>query len=207
MKKYKSFLKSICMVMLTQAIGYFLIKIFIHDYHTLTSIMNFPFIKIFVLFYDSWYPFVFLCSFIVYIHDKDNYTKLIFSLMLAALLSHITFMIYPTIMIRPNIEVKNILDFILNITYKLDSPAINCLPSLHCLYCYMIMFYITRLKNLKTKHKIIINVYALLIVLSTVFVKQHIIEDVLVAIIYAVVIIPIVLKTNDKLKKILKFIF
>ena len=207
MKKYKSFIKSICIVLIIQAFGYFIIKNFIHDYHLLNSFLNTPLIKGFVVIYDSWYPFVFASSLIVFIHDKDNYKKLIFTLIIASIMAHITFLIYPTIINRPNIEVKNIIDFILDITYKADSPAVNCLPSVHCLYCFIISFYITSSKNLKSKYKILINVYLLLIVLSTLFTKQHIIEDVILALIYTIIVIPIVFKTNDKLKKILNFIF
>ncbi len=206
MKKYKEFLKSIIIVLATQGIIYFLIKLFINDYHLINSIINIPLIKPFVYFYDSWYPFVFLISFLIYINNKDIYYKLIFTLIISSLMAYITFIIYPTMITRPNIEVHNLTDLILNITYKTDTPPVNCLPSLHCLYCFILIFY-TYISNIKNKYKIPIIIYFILIILSTIFIHQHILEDILLALIYMIISTILVYIFNDKLKKILKFIF
>ncbi len=207
MKKYKDFFKSIAIVLITQAVMYFLIKSFISNYNTLKSIMTFPFIKSFVYFYDSWYPFVFLTSFIIYKHDKEAYYKLIFTIIISTIMAHITFIIYPSEVLRPSIEVHNITDFILDFTYKTDTPAVNCLPSVHCLYCFNLIFYIIKCNNLKNKFKLPIVTYLILIILSTLFIYQHVIEDVVLALIYSVITIVITHKFNDKLKDLLKFIF
>ena len=204
MKKYKEFLKSIGIVLITQGIMYFIIKLFINNYNTLNSAFDFPLIKYFVYFYDTWYPFILFSSFIVYKSNKDIYYKLIFTLIISTIMAHITFIVYPTIIERPNIEVHSLTDFILDITYKSDTPAVNCLPSVHCLYCFILMFYIFKSK---AKYKIPIIIYLILIVLSTVFIHQHIVEDIILSFIYTIISITLVHIFYNKLKKILNFLF
>jgi len=207
MKKYKEFIKSIAIVMGTQAIIYFLVKSFITNYNVMNSIMNIPLIKGFVYFYDSWYPVVLLTAFIIYKHDKNSYYNLTFTMILGAFLSHITFIIYPTMVLRPSIEVNTLTDFILDFTYKTDTPAVNCLPSVHCLYCFILSYYTLRSKNLNFTYKIFIIIYHTLIILSTLFIWQHIIEDTILAFIYAAIAITIVSIFKEKIKKVLGFIF
>ena len=207
MKKYKEFLKSIIIVMGTQAFFYFLLKTFIGDFHVMNSILKVPFIKYFVYFYDIWYPFVLLTAFIIYKHDKEVYYKLVFTMIIGAFLSHITFLIYPTTVIRPEISVHSLTDFILYVTYKTDTPAVNCLPSVHCLFCFILSYYTLKCKNLNIKYKLLITTVFMLIVLSTFFIYQHVIEDAILALIYAIITILIVSKLINTLKKVLKFIF
>lgn len=189
MKKYKDFFKSILIVLVMQTITYYLIKILINDYNLINSVINFPFIKQFVYFYDSWYPFVFLASFIIYKHNKTLYYKMINTLVISTLLANITFIVYPTIIERPNIEINNLTDFVLYTTYKSDTPAVNCLPSIHCLFCFILIYYTY---NLKTNYKFIIITYFILIILSTLFIHQHIIEDAILSLIYSVISIVII---------------
>lgn len=191
MKKYRDFIILIILTMGLQALLYFLIKCFINDYHLINSIINVPLIKPFIYFYDSWYPFIIICAFIVYKDNKNLFYKLILSMLLCGLLAHLTFIIYPTMVERPTIIVHNITDWLLNFTYQTDSPPVNCLPSVHCIYCFLIIFYIIK-SNIKPIKKYIIVIYSFLIVLSTIFVHQHIIEDVLFALLYIIISIIIV---------------
>lgn len=207
MKKYGSFIKSISIVLLVQATIYFVIKSFMNDFNIITSFVNIPYVKYFVYFYDSWYPFIILNAFIIYKYDINNYKKLIFTMILGSFLSHITFLIYPTMIIRPDINVKTLTDLLVFITYQTDTPAVNCLPSLHCLFCFILMYYTFKTCKLKNKHKWLIIAYLILIVLSTVFIKQHIIEDVIFSLIYAVIVIFIVKIINKLFDKYLKFLF
>ncbi len=207
MKKYSSFIKSISIVLLVQATIYFVIKFFMNNFNVINSFINIPYIKYFVYFYDSWYPFIILNSFIIYKHDIDNYKKLIFTMISGAFLSHITFLIYPTMIIRENINVKTLTDLLVFITYKTDTPAVNCLPSLHCLFCFISMYYTFISNKIKNKYKFLIIIYLMLIILSTVFIRQHIIEDVILSLIYTVIVIFIVKKFNKFFNKYLKFLF
>lgn len=207
MKKYKEFLKSILITLITQAVLYFLIKIFITNYNTLNVKVNFPLIKEFIYIYNSWYPVVFLLSFLIYTKNKEIYYKLILSMIIGLIFSFITFLIYPSILERPVIEVTSLTTFILNLTYTLDTPAINCLPSIHCLYCFILIYYINIINNIKLKYKMLITLYLTLIILSTFFTKQHFLIDAVLALIYGVITIILVKIFYKQIKRILNFIF
>lgn len=207
-KDNKEFIKSILIVLITEAFLYFIIKNFIHDYNTISTLkFEFPLIKEFVYIYNSWYPFVFITAFIIYKKDKNLYKKFIFTMIIGVLMSHITFLIYPTIVIRPEIEVKTLTDLVLYLTYYFDSPAVNCLPSIHCLLCFISIYYVSLNKNLKTKIKLPIIIYFILIILSTLFTKQHLLIDALLALVYTIISIILVHIFFPKLKRALKFIF
>ena len=203
MKKYRDFLILIILTMGTQAVIYFLIKCFINDYNLINSIVDFPFIKQFVYFYDSWYPFIILNAFIIFKHDSKQFNLLIATMLITALIGQITFVVYPSMILRPSIEVKNITDWILDFTYKADTPAINCLPSMHCVYCFITSYYIATTKNINIKNKLLIITYSLIIVLSTLFIKQHVIEDVILALIYTIIGILIVYKNKNKINNLM----
>lgn len=207
MKKYKTFIKSIAIMLGYQGTVYFLIKEFQSGFHILNSFLKVPLLKGFVYCYDVWYPFILLCAFIVFYNDKENYKKLIYTMVIATIMSEITFLVYPTMVIRPEISINSLTDFVLYITYKLDSPAVNCLPSVHCLYCFITSFYIITSKNLKTIYKVLICMFSLSIVLSTIFIHQHIIEDAFLSLAYTSLTIFLVYLFKDKIKKVLKFMF
>lgn len=186
----------------TQALFYYLIKHFVHDYNIINSFINVPLVKPFIYFYGSWYPFILLSTFIVYKNDNKLFHYMIISMLLGALMSQITFILYPSMIIRPNIEVHNITDWILNFTYISDDPPINCLPSMHCVYCFVTSFFILKCDSIKTKYKLLFAIYSFLIVISTVFVKQHVIEDVILAFIYTVIVLFIVHLNKERINKL-----
>lgn len=133
MKKYEKYLITIIITMGSQALIYFLIKNFINDYNIINSFIDIPLVKPFVYFYDSWYPFIILSTFLVYKYDRINFKYLIASMILSTFIAHVTFIIYPSMVIRPTIEVNNLTDWLLDFTYKTDTPAVNCLPSVHAI--------------------------------------------------------------------------
>ena len=197
MKKYKDYLILTIFTLGTQALLYYVIKLFINNYHIINSIIDVPLIKPFIYFYGSWYPFIVLNTIIIYLYDKDLFKYLIATMLLGALLAQITFLIYPSQIIRPSIEVNNLTDWIIDFTYKSDNPPINCLPSMHCIYCFITSFYILKCKNFKYRYLFII--FSFLIILSTLFVKQHILEDIILSFIYTTIAIFIVKLNKNRI--------
>ncbi len=202
MKKYKKYFILIIFVMGSQALLYYLTKHFSSGYHIINSIVDIPLVKSFVYVYDSWYPFIILTTFLIYKYDNKIFKYLIMTMLIGALLSQITFIIYPSMIIRPTVEVKNITDWLLNFTYQSDNPPLNCLPSMHCVYCFITAFYIAKSRNINSKCKVLIIMYSLVIVLSTLFIKQHVIEDVLLAFVYTIISLLIVFFSKEKIAKL-----
>ena len=95
-----------------------------------------------------------------------------------------------------------ITNFIIKVTFYFDEPPLNCFPSIHCLFCFQVMFsYIISKYDLKGKLWIILG--ATLIILSTLFVKQHYIYDVVAAFLVCLMAnnIESIIGIYDKLKK------
>lgn len=204
-KDNKEYVKSISLVLIIQAIIYFIINLSLTKYHYLDTNLNVPFIKYFIYIYHSWYPFVFFLSYLIFKDNKDIYKKLIFTFIISFIISDLTFIIYPSAIVRPTFEVKSITDWIVNLTYKLDNPT-NCLPSEHCLVCFILIYYLNK-TNIKSLPKILSTSYLILIILSTLFTKQHLPIDVIFAFIYSTLIILLVKQFFPKLKETLKFLF
>ena len=192
MRKYKDFLLLIIFTMGSQVLIYFLISFLIHDFNLLTSIIEVPLVKPFAFIYNSWYPFILFVAFIIYKYNRKMFYLMISVMLITALLAQITFVVYPSMIERPTIEVNNFTDALLDLTYKCDTPAANCLPSMHCMYCFIIIYFIMGCKKIDIKKRLFIVAYLYAIILSTLFTKQHIIEDAILAFLYAVPTICIV---------------
>lgn len=201
MKKYKKYILVVVLVMGMQGLSYFLIKNFINDYHIINSFIDIPLIKSFVYFYDLWYPFIVLNTFIIYKYDRKLFSMLIATMVISTVMAHITFIIYPSMVLRPDIKVTGLTSWILDFTYRTDTPAINCLPSMHCIYCFVTSYYIIKCNNINIKKRLPIVIFSALIVLSTLFIKQHILEDVILAFIYVTIAIIIVRLLRNKITK------
>ena len=158
-----------------------------------------PFVHMFVYIYAILYILLFLVPLVLYTKNKEKYYQYFVSSILAVIISNIIFIIYPTTVIRPTIPYNNITNYILNIIYQIDTPAINCFPSLHCLISFLFIYYINT-SNINNKIKLTISILSILVVLSTILIKQHILIDVISAFILSIIIFIIVAKTNIALK-------
>lgn len=202
--KNKKFIVSILVLMIGQAFLYWFLKIFQTNPHYIVLALDqkIPFIKNFVYIYDSFYPFYFIVFYLIYCNSPNSYYKGLLATFLGVIICDIIFLIYPTIMLRPEIsEINNLTDFIVKVTYFFDEPAVNCFPSIHCLFCYQIIFGIMG-TTYNSKKKILIIIYSILIVLSTMLIKQHYFYDALAALLVSSITTYIVYKFDlaNKLK-------
>lgn len=182
--KNKKFLISISILLIGQAFFYWFLKFFQTNPHYLNFNIDqkIPFIPNFIYIYNTFYPFMFLTLFYLFKHDEKVYMKGIISGILGFLICDIIFLVYPTIMLRPPIPETNFLtDFVLKVTFFFDTPALNCFPSIHCLFCFQIIYSFIFTKHIKLKKKIPVIIYSLLIIMSTVLVKQHYVVDIISA--------------------------
>lgn len=205
MKKNKFYLLSTGSIFILNAFIYFFIKLFIKDYNLIGSSLDnlIPFLPSFIYFYMIWYPFEIYSLFLVYKADKKHYIKTIVSLVLSLIIMHLIFITYPTMVNRPDIDSFNSLTtLIVYIAFKSDTP-VNCFPSGHCILCFIMIFSILKSKNITFKIKSTIISLNILIILSTIFVKQHVLIDIIGALIVSIISFYFLsnLKIFDKLKK------
>lgn len=203
-KENKDFVISISILLVGQAILYWFLKLFQSnptyiDYYLDDRI---PFLGRFVYIYDTFYPFVFFAFYLLYKKDKEAYFKGIISGVIGFIICDIIFLSMPTIMYRPVIpSIDSLTDLVIKITFLYDSPPLNCFPSIHCLFCFQVIYSFIFSKFDKRK-KLLIIVYSLLIIVSTLFIKQHYIFDVISA--FLIVIISSLVTDLFKLYDILK---
>lgn len=146
-----------------------------------------PFIKIFVIPYILWYPFIFACMVYFLQKEKRIYYRALFSLLIGYLCCYTAYFGFQTYVPRPKVNGSGTLNFIINIVYSSDKPY-NCFPSIHVLSCFIMIIAIFNIKNASNKSKIIITLFSILIILSTQFIKQHVLLDVISAIILGVIV-------------------
>jgi membrane-associated phospholipid phosphatase len=139
-----------------------------------------PFSKVFILPYVSWYPFVATFVVILCFVDKEKYFKLVVSLALGMIVSYVIYYFYPTYVERPFVGGRDFLSNLVLWLYRRDNPY-NCWPSIHVLNSFLVVVYITGSAKVNKIAKIICIIIATLIILATMFLKQHYFSDVVSA--------------------------
>lgn len=139
--KNRDFVISIVLLLGSQWALYYLVKLLQSNYHVFNYSIDksIPFIPQFVIIYNIFYPMIFISFYNIFNHDKDTYKKGIIAGMLGFIIADIIFILYPVEMIRPdvsNLNIDIINKFLIQLTYKFDSPAINCFPSIHCIFFF-----------------------------------------------------------------------
>ena len=181
MKSKRKCILSIIILLSVQALLYFLVKFVQGDAHMIGSSFDewFPFCKYFVFVYDSWYPFLIFVWYRLYMSDYDCYKRFFVASVLSMIIADFIFILYPSTIERAIFDVNDISSYLLSITYMFDTP-VNCLPSMHCMFCFTSMYGALSSK-FKTFDKVFICLYFVLIILSTMFIKQHVLYDVILA--------------------------
>ena len=137
---------------------------------------------------------------------KEKYIKLVLATITSLIMLYIFFILYPSKVIRPDINSYNDLTtFILYIVYKVDSPT-NCFPSGHCLLCFTLIYSLLDNQTISNKLKMPALIINILIIMSTLFVKQHVILDVISAFALATInyYFTVNLKFFNQIKKKMK---
>jgi membrane-associated phospholipid phosphatase len=136
-----------------------------------------PFMPIFILPYVFWY--VYILGYLIYLCYKDTpiYLKSLTMIVFGELACFIIFYFFPTTVPRPYLKGKGLLIELVQIIYGHDLPN-NCFPSIHVLTTITIMIGCFHCKNKHLFHSIFIQITGILIIISTLFVKQHAILDI-----------------------------
>lgn len=165
-----------------------------------------PFISEFIYFYIYWYLLLFLIPYVVYLKNENLFYKYISIFIFCVIISTIIFFLLPTTLERPEIIVNDLDTFILNLIYSMDNPALNCFPSMHCAICFLFIYISYFLEDLKWYYKTFFVVSSILVIVSTLLIKQHVIIDVIGAFIlcFLSIIFTQIFKFDNKVKKIAK---
>ncbi|WP_026692957.1 phosphatase PAP2 family protein [Peribacillus kribbensis] len=165
-----------------------------------------PFVPVFILPYMIWYGYIF--GYLIYFCFKDTkvYIKSLITITIGECICFIVFFFFQTTVIRPEITEGTPLYDLVSFIYKSDMPY-NCFPSIHVLTTYAIMLASLHIKNKHIIHSILIQGMGSLIILSTMFVKQHVVWDmvgsmILVCYIYGITFEIFKIRVSEKAKTI-----
>lgn len=140
-----------------------------------------PFMKSFVIPYLSWYGFLLVGFLFLAYKDRSMYYKTLFQFIMGLLLCYGVYAIYQTTVPRPELTGSDWLLRMVQWVYRSDQPF-NCFPSTHVLTSYLMMKAYLRSTAISWSYKIMVSSMSLLIIVSTLLVKQHVLLDIVGAI-------------------------
>ncbi|MBQ7065837.1 MAG: phosphatase PAP2 family protein [Lachnospiraceae bacterium] len=156
-----------------------------------------PFIEYFVVPYYLWFPYIAVTVITFIFLDKKDFYKLCITLGTGmTLFLLISFLIPNGHDLRPVTFTRdNIFTSLIKTMYSIDTPT-NLFPSIHCYNSIMAHVAIRENEILKKKKLIRISSFILsvLIVLSTVFIKQHSAFDVFTAVVLSIIMYLLIYK-------------
>ncbi|SFC26181.1 PAP2 superfamily protein [Bacillus sp. OV322] len=135
-----------------------------------------PFLSVFIVPYIIWYAFIFGYLFIFWHKNSALYWKTIWSIALGEIICFAIYYFFQTTVPRPSVEGKGMLSALVMLIYSNDEPF-NCFPSIHVLTTSLIMMTSFHFKKTGAVRKWTIHTIGALIILSTLFVKQHVFLD------------------------------
>lgn len=137
-----------------------------------------PFVPQFIVIYNSLEPVIYISLLFFFIFHPRIFSALSLSMITLFLVSNFVYVVFQTYVPRPEISLGS--NYFTNQVVKLyqsDNPY-NCFPSLHCGTSALV----ATVWFVKKKYRVIayaILVWAILIILSTQFLKQHVIADII----------------------------
>lgn len=154
-------------------------------YNLVTDIdKKIPFIKEFIIVYWIWYPFIFFTLVYFCFKNKKTYYKAIFTIVTGMISCYVIYYFFQTTVPRPVLQGEDFFTNIVRFTYNLDNPF-NCFPSIHVLTSYVMINGIRECGEKRSFDRLIVSFIAIAIIMSTQFVKQHVILDLIFAILLA----------------------
>ena len=172
-------------VIVLNTIGYKAAQILRPDGFSVTTWLDslVPYISYFVIPYALYVPVV-LVPFFLYWKDYKNYRTVSISFLLILVISIIIYLMFQTTTARASVGPTDMFNAGVLTVYALDAP-LNSLPSLHVsMTVIATLFIYIRNRKLGTY---IIPITAL-IILSTVFIKQHAVLDVIAGLVLALAV-------------------
>lgn len=165
-----------------------------------------PFIEYFIIPYYLWFAFIAVSVLYFFFTDKSGFYRVTAFLIIGMTLFLIICTVFPNgLDLRPTVFARDnfCVDLVRNL-YMIDTPT-NVLPSIHVFNTSGVLIAITHSDRLRS-HKIIKSaayILGFLIILSTMFLKQHSVTDVIAAFAMVCLIYPFVYAAE--VKKVINF--
>ncbi|MGN0658809.1 MAG: hypothetical protein ACI4LA_04305 [Emergencia sp.] len=171
-----------------QALLYFGLQKFEGPAHDVSCSLDekIPYRPYSIFVYILWFPMIFFFPLCLYYHARGLYTIYIISIIADILMSTAVYMIYPSTFERPKTP-DGFIGWVMGIVYRCDYKGKNCMPSMHCSMCFIIIFAAAVSMDCCPPLYAGFLVLSVLIVISTLLTKQHVIIDVVTGLFAAAV--------------------
>lgn len=169
-----------------QGIGYLLIQRLQGEVHDMARPVDqkIPLITQAVYIYGLWYPLIFLYPLYLYVCSQGAWRTYLIAIVLNIICSLLIYLFYPTSFQRPEPSTVKLSGKILSFLYIANYKGLNCMPSMHCSQCFIILLSVFTcgfLGVMASEAVAGIAAVCILIVGSTVLIKQHVVIDVVSA--------------------------
>lgn len=141
-----------------------------------------PFNEYFLIFYTGWYLLVFGSLLYYFLYDVRRFRELDLYIFVTQMVAMACYIFFPSRQdLRPEVFPReNLFTWVLGLIYTFDTDTGVC-PSLHVAYSLAIVSVMLKDRYLKKSTKVFVTVFSILVCLSTAFVKQHSVLDILAA--------------------------
>lgn len=161
-----------------------------------------PFVEYFIVPYLLWFVFIVVGALYLFLKDKKEFLRMAAFLIIGMTVFLIICTVFPNgLNLRPTTFARdNIFTDLVRYVYSVDTPT-NVLPSMHVFNSLGICIGLMRTDSLKNRPWIRIGtcVLTVLIILSTVFLKQHSVTDMIAGLLLAAIMYQIVYAREEKL--------
>lgn len=154
-----------------------------------------PFLNIFVVPYLGWYLFIFGMMVYFCLKDKKIYYTTLWAINLSLLVSYVVYFFFQTSVPRPELVGNDFLTLLVGLVYQMDQPY-NAFPSIHVLLCVLMMKAMDKSKVKNPYNAAFVYISAVIIILATQFIKQHVALDLLASIVLGEFIFELVYSAN-----------
>ncbi|RKP50078.1 phosphatase PAP2 family protein [Cohnella endophytica] len=158
-----------------------------------------PFIKAFALPYSIWIFYIYVCVVYFFKKDVNVYYRALMTYAVSAMICYLIYSVFQTHVPRPVVTGNDPISELMRYIYNRDQPF-NCFPSIHCFSSYMVMRMIWTSSFRNKWNVTLITGMSSLIIMSTLFVKQHVILDALAGIFLVEVVTASMILIERRLK-------
>ncbi|GGD58361.1 phosphatase PAP2 family protein [Paenibacillus nasutitermitis] len=136
-----------------------------------------PFLKLFIVPYLGWFVFIFVCFVYLAFKNKQLYRHTLLRFNIGLTVCYLVYAVYQTHVPRPEFAVHDLFDRLVQYVYSMDEPF-NCFPSTHVLTSYCMMKAFISSQAINRYIRLGVSCMSILIIASTLFVKQHVLLDI-----------------------------
>ncbi|MGB4466246.1 MAG: CDP-alcohol phosphatidyltransferase family protein [Eubacteriales bacterium] len=165
-------------------------RLIVSDYHVVYLPVDdkIPFIVWFIYAYILWYPFLVCPGIFFSIKDKNEFRRYVTAICFSFFSVLVIYALIPNGQdLRPSLDgLSGISVDILRLIYAADTNT-NVCPSMHVIGCIIVVFAVFKSEYVSKKARLPVIIGAVIISISTLFIKQHSILDLIIGIPYGIV--------------------